>query len=44
VVLGGEYQDKFIVTSGLKGGERIIVEGLQKVRPGATVTPTAEGR
>lgn len=39
VTIGGEYQDKFIITSGLKGGERIIVEGLQKARPGAPVTP-----
>jgi membrane fusion protein (multidrug efflux system) len=26
-----------VVTSGLTGGERVIVEGLQKVRPGVTV-------
>ena len=30
----------YIVTEGVKAGERIIVEGLQKVRPGATVNPT----
>ena len=29
----------FIVDSGLKGGERIIVNGLQKARPGAVVKP-----
>ena len=28
-----------IVTSGLKPGERVIVEGLQKAKPGATVKP-----
>ena len=28
-----------IVTSGLKPGERVIVEGLQKAKPGATVRP-----
>lgn len=27
----------FLVTQGLQPGERVIVEGLQKVRPGATV-------
>ena len=27
--------DRWIVTEGLKGGEKVIVEGLQKVRPGA---------
>jgi membrane fusion protein (multidrug efflux system) len=29
----------FIVTEGLKGGEQVIVNGLQKIRPGATVKP-----
>jgi membrane fusion protein (multidrug efflux system) len=31
--------DQWVVTSGLQGGEKIIVEGLQKVRPGAEVKP-----
>jgi membrane fusion protein (multidrug efflux system) len=31
--------DKWVVTDGLKAGERVIVEGLQKVQPGATVNP-----
>ncbi|MES2259136.1 MAG: efflux RND transporter periplasmic adaptor subunit [Pseudomonadota bacterium] len=30
----------WIVSSGLKGGERIIVEGFQKAKPGSTVKPT----
>jgi len=29
--------DKWLVSSGLKSGDRMIVEGLQKVRPGAPV-------
>jgi membrane fusion protein (multidrug efflux system) len=29
--------DKWLVTSGLAIGDRVIVEGLQKARPGATV-------
>ena len=29
----------FIVTDGLQGGERVIVNGLQKVKPGALVKP-----
>jgi membrane fusion protein (multidrug efflux system) len=29
----------FIVDDGLKGGEQVIVNGLQKTRPGATVKP-----
>lgn len=31
--------DKWIVTEGLKAGEWVIVEGLQKVRPDAAVKP-----
>ena len=31
----------WVVSSGLKGGERVIVEGFQKAKPGATVTPEA---
>jgi membrane fusion protein (multidrug efflux system) len=31
--------DSWLVTSGLAVGEQVIVEGLQKVRPGAAVTP-----
>ncbi|MEP6999877.1 MAG: efflux RND transporter periplasmic adaptor subunit [bacterium] len=31
-----------IVTSGLTAGEQIVVNGLQRVRPGTTVTPTVE--
>jgi membrane fusion protein (multidrug efflux system) len=31
--------DRWLVTSGLKPGDQVIVEGLQKVRPGAPVKP-----
>jgi len=31
--------DKWLVTSGLKDGDKVIVSGLQRVKPGATVTP-----
>jgi len=33
--------DAWLVTDGLKPGDRVIVEGLQKVRPGAVVVPSA---
>ena len=33
---GQAYGDRWIVTKGLSGGEQVIVEGLQKVRPGMT--------
>ena len=35
--------DKWIVTGGLTTGERVIVEGLQKVQPGMTVNPVPFG-
>ena len=37
---GGPYGPFFVVLDGLRPGERVIVEGIQKVRPGAKVTPT----
>jgi membrane fusion protein (multidrug efflux system) len=33
--------DRWLVTSGLKPGDRLIVDGLQKVQPGAPVRPVA---
>ena len=35
--------DRWLVTSGLAAGERVIVEGLQRVRPGDTVRAVAAG-
>lgn len=35
--------DKWLVTTGLKPGDRVIVEGLQKVRPGGAVKPALLG-
>lgn len=32
----------WVVESGLKSGEKVIVAGLQKVRPGAEVNPTEQ--
>lgn len=37
--LGQAVGDSWIVIDGLKAGETVIVDGLQKVRPGATVKP-----
>lgn len=42
VQLGGVLDGKRIVRSGLQPGERIIVNGLQRVRPGMTVTAQPE--
>ena len=35
--------DAWLVTGGLKTGDRVIVEGLQKVQPGAAVTAVPAG-
>lgn len=39
VVLGSSVNGLRIVTSGLQAGERIVVSGLQRVRPGAVIAP-----
>jgi multidrug efflux system membrane fusion protein len=39
IKLGASVEGLRIVTSGLDAGERIIVDGLQKVRPGALIAP-----
>jgi membrane fusion protein (multidrug efflux system) len=39
VVANANQGQNWIVSSGLKGGERIIVEGFQKAKPGVTVNP-----
>ena len=48
VTLRQPYQDFYIVSAGLKPGERVIVEGLQKVRPGvevkAELKPAGDGK
>ncbi|BDA83657.1 MexE family multidrug efflux RND transporter periplasmic adaptor subunit [Aureimonas sp. SA4125] len=39
IALGGRADGLRIVTEGLKPDERIVINGLQRVRPGATVAP-----
>jgi membrane fusion protein (multidrug efflux system) len=40
VTVGAEQGREIVVTDGLKEGEQVIVEGIQKVRPGQVVTAT----
>lgn len=43
VTVGEQVESDFLITEGLKPGERVIVEGIQKAREGAPVTAmTAE--
>ncbi|CAN7207040.1 efflux RND transporter periplasmic adaptor subunit [Caballeronia sp. LjRoot31] len=37
LVTSGTYGDKWVVDSGLNPGDRVIVQGTEKARPGATV-------
>jgi RND family efflux transporter MFP subunit len=37
VTIGAAFENQWVVKDGLKEGEQVIVEGLQKVRPGAVV-------
>jgi membrane fusion protein (multidrug efflux system) len=39
----GMADTDFVVSDGLKGGEQIIVNGLQKARPGTVVKPVLPG-
>jgi membrane fusion protein, multidrug efflux system len=41
IVLGDRFENYFIVIEGLIAGERVIVEGIQKVRPGGEVNPSS---
>jgi multidrug efflux system membrane fusion protein len=40
VTLGPQIDGLRVVRGGLKAGEKIVVNGLQRVRPGAPITPT----
>ena len=46
ITTGGEFETAMIVLDGLQEGELVIVEGLQRVRPGVPVEAVmaAEGR
>ena len=44
VELGPVTGDDVVIESGLGAGEMVIVEGLQKVRPGMTVKPMKAGK
>ncbi len=39
VTLGGTFENKSVILSGLQAGEQVVVEGLQKVRDGILVKP-----
>jgi membrane fusion protein (multidrug efflux system) len=44
IVANRQVGQEWVVESGLRQGETVIVEGIQKVRPGAEVTPIPAGQ
>ncbi|QBG48846.1 efflux RND transporter periplasmic adaptor subunit [Verrucomicrobia bacterium S94] len=40
VTLGEPVEKDYVITSGLKSGDRVVVDGVQKVQPGASATVT----
>jgi len=38
VALGSKVADKIVIREGLKAGDKVVVEGTQKLRPGAKIT------
>src|SRR5690606_32877300 len=44
VVVSQTIRDQWLVESGLAAGDRVVVEGLQKIGPGAEVEVTEEVR
>ena len=44
VTLGRTHGTKWVVTKGLKQGERVVAEGVQKVKSGIEVKPTAPAK
>ena len=43
ITVGDQVDNLWVVQDGLAEGERVIVQGLQKVQPDMTVNPVAEG-
>jgi membrane fusion protein (multidrug efflux system) len=41
VKLGPQFSDQWIIDSGLQAGDNVIVDGIQRLRDGMTVTPKA---
>jgi membrane fusion protein (multidrug efflux system) len=42
IEVNGDFQNNWIVTGGLKPGDKVIVDGVQKATPGTVVSPLDE--
>jgi membrane fusion protein (multidrug efflux system) len=43
ITVGQAMGDRWLVTSGLQPGDRLITEGLQRVQPGVALRPVPAG-
>jgi membrane fusion protein, multidrug efflux system len=43
VTLGAQFEDRVVVTDGLKSGQQIVTDGIQKLRNGAAVSVNKDG-
>jgi len=43
VQLGQSTPDTAVIASGLKAGETVVIDGVQRVRPGIVVAPAPAG-
>ncbi len=39
IQVGAKYEDLIVITEGLTGDESVVIDGIQRARPGAEVTP-----
>jgi membrane fusion protein (multidrug efflux system) len=39
IITSAKLDDYYLVKEGLKAGEKIVIDGLQKVRPGMEISP-----
>lgn len=42
VAVDGEFEEYVLVVDGVQAGERVVLEGHQKVRPGMSITPASQ--
>jgi len=42
VTLGDQIDQSFVVKTGLKAGQEVVTDGIQKVKNGEVVQPTVE--
>jgi multidrug efflux system membrane fusion protein len=43
VTLGTSVEEMRVITEGLQGDERVVIDGIQRAIPGAKITPVQEG-